>query len=158
MAFPFTRDLLLSKTVNNRTSLSSPESSPGKLGPRPFFQSRQISAQDVMTPTPCVMEMCCFATALAGCEPPTASLCGWKTLRRFFEQRAKSMSNAGPVCSPPANYTHLPRSVCRLHQVSRRGRGGEGDRGGGRTCSVAMESVSLHQLLSVTSEPRVTKR
>lgn len=78
------------KTVNHKT-LSLQDSFQGILGDD-LFPCRLMFVQAVITPTPCVKEICCFAT-FAGCKPSTPSFCGWKTLRGFFEQRVKSVSN-----------------------------------------------------------------
>lgn len=79
--------------------------------------------QAVSTPTPCVKEICCFAT-LAGCKPSTPSFCGWKTLRRFSEQRVKSTSNVGHLFSSWNYNSSLQWSVCRLRRVNRGGEDG----------------------------------
>lgn len=107
------------KTVNNHTALSSWEWFQGTLGDD-LFPCRLMFVQAVITPTPCVKEICCFAT-LAGCKPLTPSFCGWKTLRRFSKERVKSTSNVEHLFSfwNYENSRHC--SVYRLHQVNRRG-------------------------------------
>lgn len=79
------------KTVNNHTALSLREWFQGTLGDD-LFPCRLMFVQAVISPTPCVKEICCFAR-LAGCKPLTPSFCGWKTLRRFSEQRVKPKSS-----------------------------------------------------------------
>lgn len=75
-----------------------------------LFPRRLMFVQAVITPTPCVKEICCFAT-LAGCKSLTPSFCGWKTLRRFFEEREVNIQ-----CWPFVFLSNLQR-VCSLNRV-----------------------------------------
>lgn len=113
-----------------------------------LFPCRLMFVQAVITPTPCVKEICCFAT-LAGCKPLTLSFCGWKILRRFSKWREKTRSNVTFVFLLKLQQFSSVKCVQIASGLTE---------GGGRTCLVAMESVSLHQLLSVRALPRVTNR